>query len=56
MSGEIGAKAAQRRAELEQGKYWPGVSPDIDPTVPPVWYEPHIFQHAQRLAKVYLAM
>lgn len=39
-----------------EGKTVAGISPNVDPDTPPVWYDRATFLHAQHLFKTYSTM
>lgn len=39
-----------------EGKTVSGISPNVDPDTPPVWYDKATFNHAQKLFKTYSTM
>ncbi|KAH9426747.1 hypothetical protein DERP_002847 [Dermatophagoides pteronyssinus] len=45
--------AVRRRMISTQGKNARGVSPNVDPELPPPWFEKSSFEHAQKLFKTY---
>jgi len=40
---------------LENGKKYKGISPNVDPDTPPVWYDQTKFKRSQQLAYKYYA-
>ena len=51
---EIKEKVIKRYQQLvDEGSYEVGVSPDIDPSVPPSWYDKDKFKQSQSTAAKY---
>ena len=50
---------SERKVELflkqlhDEGRGVPGVSPAIDPNIPPAWFDPVLFSGGQKFAKQY---
>ena len=56
MSDELKQRVTAKRLDIQQGKFFSGISPNVDPDTPPSWYDPVAFKHAQKLFKTYAVM
>lgn len=53
---DLKARMTAKRLVIQEGKFFVGISPNVDPNSPPSWYDPVVFKHAQKLFKTYAVM